>query len=278
MAIVKMSKLKLIGLSYEKEKILDALQKTRLVELRTPVEIEDTFLVTDERKRDGIKTKIDVLDRTIEFLSDNIDKQKKNKDFPKELEDIDPILIVSYDEFINASKNEGELYKVVNIVEQDKSTLSEIKTSAQKLNNLRIQLEPFTCIKDSFSSFKDTALSKCFFGTISENSIDVLKEKFIDDDLVSLEFYSAGTTAIVFCMAHISVSDDVFSILTEHGFSKCAFDFDKSASEKITEINSQLLSYEQKEKEISLRALDLAKNLKKLKKNLNLKMNLLENV
>lgn len=265
MAIVKMSKLKLIGLSYEKEKILDALHKTRLVELRTPVEIEDTFLVTDEKKRDGIKTKIDVLDRTIEFLSDNIDKQKKNKDFPKELEDIDSNLIVSYDEFINASKNEGELYKVVNIIEQDKSTLSEIKTSAQKLNNLRIQLEPFTCIKDSFSSFKDTALTKCFLGTISENSIDVLKERFIEDELVSLEFYSAGTTAIVFCMAHISVSDDVFSVLTEHGFSKCTFNFDKSASEKIAEINSQLLSYEQKEKEISLRALDLAKNLKKLK-------------
>ena len=42
MAIVEMSKLKLIGISYERERILNALHRTGAVELRETEEIEDT--------------------------------------------------------------------------------------------------------------------------------------------------------------------------------------------------------------------------------------------
>ena len=43
-----MLKVKLVGLLYHKERILNAIQKTGLVEIRATEEIEDTSLITDE--------------------------------------------------------------------------------------------------------------------------------------------------------------------------------------------------------------------------------------
>ena len=114
MAVVKMSSLRLTGLSSEKEKLLDALYKTRLVELReTPAEEGVSLCKGDEEQKSEIRAKFERTERCIVFLSDRLSAAKKKPYYPQDTSGLSDDIFIGYDAFMNAHGNETELMSVV---------------------------------------------------------------------------------------------------------------------------------------------------------------------
>lgn len=73
MAVVKMSKIRLTGLSYEKEKLLNALHKTQLVELKCTDDNENIRPdAADEALIVEIREKLARAQRSIDFITDQL--------------------------------------------------------------------------------------------------------------------------------------------------------------------------------------------------------------
>ena len=265
MAIVEMSKLKLIGLDYERENILNALHKTQKVELKNAEQLDDTFVAVDDKKIEDLKNKLDKLNKSIEFIMDCLDKSKKEDFYPKDADGVKNDLLVSYNEFITAPQKEENLDEVVSKCEFSKNRLFDIRSKTVKLRNLEVQLSPYLAIEENFSSFVNTQKTRCFFGTVNESFMNELQTFVSDNELVSLKTYPAGNIHVVFVVAFDEIAEIVSAKLVELGFTKCSFDFDCNAKQKIVEIQNELLEFEKEEREIIKNTCALAYDLRNLK-------------
>ena len=110
MAIVKMAKMKLTGLSYEKEKLLNTLHKTQLVELKcTKEDLPVTPDAADTNLKNEISEKLARTERSIAFITDQLDRAKKQDYYPKENGGLSNDILIGYDDFMSTSGNEVEL-------------------------------------------------------------------------------------------------------------------------------------------------------------------------
>lgn len=98
MAIVEMSKLKLIGISYERERILNALHRTGAVELRETEEIEDTRFFANAELKERLTKDYDRLNRAISFLEEQLVRAKKSEFYPRDLDGAKDGFDVAYDD------------------------------------------------------------------------------------------------------------------------------------------------------------------------------------
>ena len=76
MAVVEMTKIKLVGLLYHRESILDALQRTGCTEVVSTPEISDTVYVTEEEKKSVVSSDYDRIKKAIDFLEEHIASSK----------------------------------------------------------------------------------------------------------------------------------------------------------------------------------------------------------
>ena len=103
MSIAEMSKLRLIGISTEKEKILNVIHKTCVVELKKTEDIENTFEITDELRLTEESQKLDKLNRAIEIISEHVNSLKGTKEYPKNVVGLNNYFDCDYEEFMIAS-------------------------------------------------------------------------------------------------------------------------------------------------------------------------------
>lgn len=265
MAVVKMSKLRLIGLDYEREKILNSLHKTGLVELKEPEVDDTTFTVADDKLKENLKTKSERIERCIEFISDRLDKARNAPYYPEKLSGTENNIIVSYDEFMSVSERESALFEVIGKTEEMRGVLLDNKAKTVKLTNKTAQLAPFLAVKDKFTDFKDTLNTRCFFGTVQESALTALEEFVSENVLSSLQVFVKGAVSVISLVTYKDFADEAHIKLGELGFSKCPFDEDITPAELSSEINKELRACIDDETNISKQTCALAENLKDLK-------------
>ena len=265
MAIVEMTKIKCIGLAYQKEAILNTLHKIGCVEIFATEEKENTVLITNEKEKEEITEKYQNTKKTIDFILDIIEKSKEKSYGIADTKDLTKNFFVSYDDFISIPNKEIELsYTVYKTGEYADALLSK-KTEKIKLNNLCSQLEPYIDLKEKFSDYKDTKTTKVVLGTIKAENIQELKERLKNYPLSEIIVYSEKTTSVIAVISSYSESDKLLSELNELGFNKCLFNFDMTASEKIAEIQNQIGDIEKEEDEIQKCVCDSSVFIKDLK-------------
>lgn len=250
MAVVKMSSLRLTGLSSEKEKLLDALHKTRLVELReTPAEEGVSLCKGDEEQKSEIRAKFERTERCIAFLSDRLSAAKKKPYYPQDTSGLSDDIFIGYDAFMNAHGNETELMSVVERSETYAAKLAQAEAERAQTENLKAQLFPYVGVKDKFSDFKDTKYTRCAFGLIPEQSLENLKNYVAEKEMTELSVFTRNGECAVCVVAHIEEAEELFQKLGEFSFSKCPFDEPVTASEKIAALDKKLVSVAETERE-----------------------------
>ena len=135
MSIVEMSKIKLYGLLSEKQKILNALFESRLVELKDVEEIVNTSVFYDETKLNELENQKSKLSRAIELILEKckIEEKPENK-----------IDITAEDFHKSVSlENKQKCEKVLSEIDELVSNLNELKKQ-KAINESKInQLTPF---------------------------------------------------------------------------------------------------------------------------------------
>ena len=121
MAIVPMLKMRLVGLKYEREKILNAIQTTQLVEIIDGEEVKDTVRAPKNEQLKDLNDKFVRVNKSIEFIEecalDFYGKKSEQTNF-------ESIFNATYKEFTQIYKKEEQLLKHLapkHSNEQDKS-------------------------------------------------------------------------------------------------------------------------------------------------------------
>ncbi len=265
MAVVKMSKVRLLGLIHNREAILDALHKTGAVELKEPEELTETFNLPETSKIEELTEKYDRIRNAIDFVMENVEKFKDKSAYSEETVESFGNFFVSYKEFSCVGEKEQEVFDTVGVVENFQKLLLDSRAQKIKLNNLRSQLFPFVVVKDKLSIYQDTDKTKVLLGTIKHENIIQLTSFLNNYPLTQLTIEKDDSLSVISVVSFKDESVAVVQKLNELGFVACPFTFDITVNEKILEIDNDILQLEKFDIEIGESVRAIAKNLRDMK-------------
>ncbi|MFI3166719.1 MAG: V-type ATP synthase subunit I [Bacillota bacterium] len=247
MAIVQMKRMKLAALSEEKEEILNILNKLGCVELKETQEIENTHTRFNEKRAARTSQKLTKLNFAIELIEKEqaervkladaqiVEYTKAKKPFMAGRPEVD------FERFINSDAEEMDVLAKVAELEKLQNQKSEIKSKLLKIDNTISSLAVYQDLTIPFSSFKSTKNVAIFLGTIPV----VVEAKFnaelkSEDKNFKVQTISkVGEYISIFAYVHKEFESECNNFLSEFGFSKCSFDFDKIPSEQIQTLKEE---------------------------------------
>ena len=265
MAIVKMSKIKLVGLSKHRNEILDALHKTGCVEVVETPDYENTVKVKEEKEKERVQAEYERLKSCIDFITENIEKSKGKSLYSESAKELSDGIFTSYEDFNAIIKRKEELFSVVSENEKLKQSLFDNKTHRVKLENEIALLTPYKDIKDKLGDFKDTERTKCFFGTIKEEELPFIN-KFIEEcGYAEADVLSQSEQTVISLVTLKDNSEKAAKLLSEHGFSPCRFDYECTAAESISSLSGDIEKLYKEDEETVKKSVGFATFIKPLK-------------
>ena len=261
--IVAMSKFELTALSDDRAALLNALQKTQLVEPVFPEE-EEGEKPAEPRAggRTVLEEKLARTRKCISFLTAQADTVR-GKDKSAEL--LGDQILLSYDEFTGIAAREEELLAAISRAEECAEAISERRAERNKLAARKAQLAPFLSVPEPFSSFADTRSTRCFFGLIDERSLPALQAYADGEPLAALCVYGGVKQLPVALFCHADVAEIAAAKLAEFSFVRCTVSADANAAEETARLDGETERLLAEEAEISARAVADLSHLKDLK-------------
>lgn len=272
MAILKMTKMRLVVIDYYKDQIFNALHKTGAFELSGTEQFADTFSAFDNLTVEELNKKFSRVSKSVEFITDSVALCKGKDYYPANTDQLFENFFVSYQDFSDISKREQKLFEIVEFCEKSEQTLSANKSLRIKLNNLINQIAPYSVITDKFSDYKDTEKTCVLLGTVKKDVVNALSQELSQISNVHYSLTDSGSVYVLSAVALKEFSEQLLTKLNEFGFVRCPFDFELCAQEKILDIKKEIKeSYkidEQVLRDVCVKANDV-KELKILADNLN---------
>ncbi len=210
MAIAVMRKLRVAAISYEENKILDALQKTGAAEIRLLDEEEHTHRPASDAA--AISARLEEAEEALSELSSFCERYAK--EHKQEFETVKDGFFVSYDEFIHADEKEEEAV----------SLIKGVKELYEKRTSLNAELTAHKKKMDAAYPYRNLEIPFAEFAM----SFDVKYYLGIAKELDPARFPLAAVTEAeegepVLIAAHRSVSAETEELLRECGFEGCPF-------------------------------------------------------
>lgn len=237
MAIAEMSRMKLLGVKSDQEKILSALHRTCSVQIVSNESVSETI-----KDASGFVEKFDRLKFACDFLFNNLSRiSKENKSVPPIKEEV---YGVSYDEFVNALDLESSLDGVIESLYTLRDETIDCKAELVKLKNENSAYKPFYGLKTKFSAFSDTRETKTFLGTIKPSQA----EAFISENYPCTAFIECKEANLSVLSVVCLKTDESFisGVLAGLGFTRTNFNGDFTAKDKCDDLQRQINALEDK--------------------------------
>ncbi|MDD6926806.1 MAG: V-type ATP synthase subunit I [bacterium] len=239
-----MSRLKLAGLTKEKDIILNALASTGLAEIKSTELLPDTEFTEQPEKKANTEKKLSELAECIEFVSTYSERYAKEH---KVKESAGGEIEMEFNSFANAGKDEERVLSVAARVKAVNDKIFSARNSITQCETTLRQVEPYLNVKEKFCQFADTKLAKIYFGAIPSDKIKEFKAIFDGEEAVDYEEWeSNGDFTAVLVAAHRDVSENVLPTLNSIGFQRCPF-AGETTSEKIKQYNEKEIKSLEKE-------------------------------
>ena len=216
MAIAKMRKLHLIAMSYEKDAILNALQRTVACEVVLHTDTENTTV--PDFSVDKEKEYYSAVENALHALSAEVDAYEKEKKAVSNItrDGFD----VSYEEFITANENRNKIDKtvaeIVELFDEKKRLQAQLTATKKSIKDA----ETYAELTHPFSHWKNTARVDVRLGTIPSQNLPSLEKLFQENTLADYEILSKKNDFVLLVVyAHKSVSSEMDGMLPGAGFS-----------------------------------------------------------
>lgn len=245
MAIVKMSKFDLYSFDYDREKLLEDLQKFNYVHIdEKKVEDENQGvknldnseqIVSTSEKLTKVKWAIDLLEKYSE-KHNKIDELKRGKKTFRLDELTKKALDFDFDEH----------YKELSSLDKQ---LTELDQNNQTLNQKKSELTPWENLDLDISKIDDFERVKVVTGTISDKFIDQLKLNTKDIEDIYIEEISRNSGFVyllVICKNYEKAQD----ILRDNGFVNINIKANGLVKDEIRNIDEQIIANKKQYKEI----------------------------
>ena len=305
MAIVEMRKLTLLGLVAEKDRLMRELSFCRCLEVAEAPEYEGTapFEQRKEDAQAGVtrvknaidgfaelrkeaknlngyaKREVAALEKAIKkegsdsahqtnalIYADSEDKKALTVYNPPKLAKFPIAEVFSFERFDGIGDNLAELNSIMDGLEAAQNRLSAIRSEMVSLTTLRSQLLPYRDMTMPFDALAGTRNTAWYVGIISVYAYDKLAAAVSGNDLVTMfKLSSYGTNVVFGILYHRSESEFVTVAVQDFDISVCTFDGDKTAAQRISEINRKLKSLGDEVRQISETYAEKNDDLEKLK-------------
>ena len=256
-----MKKLNLAAMSYDRDKILNALQRTGATEIKTHYEAENTAVLCEDVEE--LSAAVNRLDGALGLLCAEVDAY--NKENKIKSDDLKDGFAVSYREFTGAGALGDEcdgLVAKINALFDERRELTARKTKTERTAQTA---EIYSDIKEKFGEFSSTAHAKIRLGTIPLPEKDNLLKAVQEKQLCHCEVLAADAdSALIVFTAHKS-EEGAEEILAACSFSVCPFSYDKSGLEVNAELKSEIEQINARLDVISKEIYGLKKHIRTLK-------------
>lgn len=242
MAVVEMGKLNLVAMSYEKDKVLNALQRTGATEIKLHSQTEYASPMTAdcESLKEYLSGLEDALSKITESVNKYISQHKLKEDLPADGFEI------TYSEFLAAKDLKADADRTV---EEVNRLLDERKKCAAELAKVKRNLadaEIYASVRQPLK-VENTAHARFKIGTIPVTAMGTFIKDMGELPLASYSFVETGDeSALIMVAAHKSEVEKTDAVLQSVGFAKCPFDDGRTGEEIYN-------SLKQREQELELK-------------------------
>ncbi len=226
MAVAEMSKLNLVAMSYDKDSVLNALQRTNAAEVKLHYEAENTVALTAdcEEMREYLSNVENALNR----LSSAIESYNKDNKIKSDV--LKDGFDVSYSDFMSAKDMQWDMDALVEKVNLLYNGGKELSVELSKLKRTISSAEIYSTVKLPLKN-SDTLHTKIRMGTLPANSKDSFISSF-SDGLCAFSVLAENSDGVLISAAyHKSIGAEAESILQEAGFVPCPFDGESTGEE-----------------------------------------------
>ena len=241
-----MKKLNLVGMAYEKDAILNALQKTGAVEVKLHREEEHTLpLPPADGELSAYHASLeDALERLTQ-AAESYAKEHKGAAHPEK-----DGFEVSYEQFMAAGNDRAEmdgLVQKVNVLTDEKA---EKRAQLAKCERTLKSASVYKSVEEPLSGYAGTLHTRVKLGTLPSNAWENVKAA-LPSLAESKTLAQEDDESLVLLVYHKSVEEDVEALLSGTGFTPCPFAGEETGKEVYTRLKG-----EQKALKAQLDALD----------------------
>ncbi|MBR5250929.1 MAG: hypothetical protein IKV38_02815 [Clostridia bacterium] len=229
-----MKKIRLVGVSYEKQLLLDTLANTGAVQIKCT---EADWLSAQEDSCVVVATdKVNKVKRAIELLETTAKKHIKG------FVSLNEPLSMRFDDFLAIMDNEQELEQILAKIEQIFANMQEHQQQLQKLSSHLAQIQAFDALPVCFSDIRPTKNTYMTLGTLPTEAYGKLTEFVAKEEVLAVvhKLSENEQGVVVFVDCHNGCREVVLQKLAELNFVKCPFDYAQTPKHKINQISSQI--------------------------------------
>ena len=255
-----MSKINLVGMSYDRDKILNSLQRTQATEIKLHSETENT--VPLEADTEALRERLLKGEAALEVLLLRVENYyKEHKQKSENTGDVE----ISYSEFMSARDNVADAEKLISRIDSLLDNEKELNSELLRVNRLISSAKIYSEYKGPLH-VEGTAHTLTRLGTIPSQ----MKESFIKGaenlPLLSYAFSSSdGESELVTLALHKASEAEVYDLLQSSNFSNCPFDDIRTGEELYYSLLDQQREISERKEEINSEILVLEKNIRDLK-------------
>lgn len=212
MAIAVMRKLRVAAISYEEDKILDALSKTGAVEIKRLQEEEETCRPRTDAE--AVSARLEEADGALQELSSFCERYAK--EHKKEYKTEKDGFFVTYEEFMNSDGKREEAEALICKINERAEERARLNASLAALDKKIASAKPYQEFEIPFSAFANTPRTRVFLGTAEH-----LKPELLEGLPETACLKTEGNALLVVCLK--SDEKETEELLRGLEFVPCAF-------------------------------------------------------
>ena len=231
MSIAKMKKLHLVGMSYDKDAILNALHKTNAAEIKWQTENDQTTAF--EVSTEALSTRLAAVEAALTSLVTETENYEKEHGISSSVEKDG--FDVSYAEFVSVKQRRSEAEEIVAKVAAITDRRNALKGELAKAKRELALAKVYAALDQPFSYYKDSAHTRTRIGVVPLSLRTQLYASLDGIELCAYEEISSGEQVALVVSSHRAEESKVNAVLSSCGFSDCPFSGDFTGSENVAE-------------------------------------------
>lgn len=241
MAIAEMQKFNLVAMSYDKEAVLNALQRTGAVEVKLHAETEDTSVPPVDA--DELRAYISHLESALSLLSGAVENYNQDNKIKSGV--LKDGFDVSYSEFMAAGDKKAEMDCLAVRIEALSSEKNDLQAELSAAKRTLLAARVYSALEVPFSFFSDTLHARVKLGTVPAAVREELLKNFAEQDLVCAEVLASDAETALLCVVfHREIAAEAEGRLSDFGFSPCPFEGEKTGAENYASLCGKVKAIE----------------------------------
>ncbi len=228
MALAEMSKLNLVAMSYDKNALLNALQKTGATEIKLSSEIKNTVPLCADS--DELGAELFAVESALETVASHAASYEKDNKIKSEK---CGELNVTYSDFINAGGLKGEVGETVARINSVTDEKKRLEADLVKACRLKDTAAPYRGVETPIAAFCNTQNTEVRLGALPVAGADILAAAADGNALLYFNRLCGGETLIFVAASHKTERAALEDALQRAGFASCPFAGDRRTGAEI---------------------------------------------